>query len=75
MRLMKCSILVINFLGIGVNLFTHILSETDNFLISNKFGKSNNDTQANMNLNWKSLIGFECVAIALNNPSLIKVFA
>lgn len=72
---MKCSILVINFLGIGVNLFTHILSETDNFLISNKFGKSNNDTQANMNLNWKSLIGFECVAIALNNPSLIKVFA
>lgn len=72
---MKCSILVINFLGIGVNLFTHILSETDNFLISNKSGKSNNDTQANMNLNWKSLIGFECVAIALNNPSLIKVFA
>jgi len=28
-----------------------------------------------MNLNWKSLVGFECVAIALNNPMLIRVFA
>jgi len=36
MRLMKLSILVINHLGIGVNLFTYILAETDNFLSSNK---------------------------------------
>lgn len=43
MRLMKCSILIINNLGIGVNLFTHILSETDNFLSSNKGGKSGSD--------------------------------
>lgn len=73
MRLMKLTILVINYLGIGVNLFNYILLETDNFNVQSK-GKSS-DTQSTMNLNWKSLIGFECVAIALNNPSLIKVFA
>ena len=63
MRMMKCSILIINYLGIGVNLFSHILSETDNFLSGAKQSKSND-----LNLSWKNLIAFECVAISLNNP-------
>ncbi len=69
MRLMKLSILIINNLGIGINLLNFVLQETDGFLTKNK------DGSVNVNLTWKSLIGFECVAIVMNNPNLIKSFA
>ena len=68
MRLMKCSIMIINNLGIGVNLFSNILQEAD----LSQSSKSKNQEQS---LTWKNLIAFECIAIALNNPSLIKVFS
>jgi hypothetical protein len=66
---MKCSIVIINNLGIGINLLTFILHEVEGFL-----GKAK-DGNVVMNLNWKSLVGFECLAIVLNNPSLIKTFS
>ena len=69
MRLMKCAVMIINNLGIGINLLQHILSEADGIV-----GKSKDGSQV-MNLNWRSLIGFECIAILLNNPSLIKTFS
>ena len=69
MRLMKCSILVMNNLNIGLNLLQYILNETDSILVKGK------DGQTQMNLTWKSLIGFECLAIAFNNPYLIKAFS
>ena len=61
--------MIINNLGIGVNLLQHVLQETDGFIVKHKDGSSS------MQLNWKSLIGFECLAIALNNPTLIKIFS
>ena len=69
MRLMKLAVMVINNLGIGVNLLTYLLQETDGFVSKGKDG----NTQ--VNLNWRSLIGFECLAIVMNNPALIKIFA
>jgi hypothetical protein len=66
---MKCSIMIMNNLGIGINLLSHILTETDGLVIKSR------DGSINLNLTWKSLIGFECLAIVLNNPKLIKTFA
>jgi hypothetical protein len=40
MRMMKCSIMIINNLGIGVNLLQHILVETDNFIAKSKDGNN-----------------------------------
>lgn len=68
MRLMKTTIRIINNLGIGVNLFIHILSEADLQSGGKNKGGENN-------LTWKSLVAFECIAISLNNPQLIKVFS
>jgi hypothetical protein len=62
MRLMKCSVLIINNLGIGINLLQHILTEADSLI-----GKAK-DGSIILTLNWRSLIGFESLAILLNNP-------
>mmetsp|Transcript_30487 Transcript_30487/g.29873 ORF Transcript_30487/g.29873 Transcript_30487/m.29873 type:complete len:117 (-) Transcript_30487:3609-3959(-) len=67
MRLMKCAVMIINNLGIGINLLQHVIAEADGINAKGKDG--------NLILNWKSLIGFECIAILLNNPNLIKVFS
>lgn len=69
MRIMKLSIMVINNLAIGINLLSYIIQETDGFLVRTK------DGSIAANLNWKSLIGFECIAIVMNNPNLIKIFS
>ena len=66
---MKLSVMVINNLGIGVNLLNNILQETDSFCTKNK------DGNIIVNLTWHSLIGFECLAIVMNNPNLIRVFS
>jgi hypothetical protein len=58
-----------NNLGIGINLLHFILIETDSLITRGKDGSTN------LNLTWKSLIGFECLAIAFNNPNLIKIFS
>ena len=68
-RLMKLTILIINNLGIGINLLTYILQETDNIFLRTKDG-----TQL-LNLTWKNLIAFEGVALILNNPHLIQIFS
>lgn len=68
LRLMKSTILIINNLGIGVNLFSHILCETD-------FHATGKNKGQEISLSWKNLIAYECVAIALNNPALIKMFS
>jgi hypothetical protein len=62
MRLMKCSVVIINNLGIGINLLQHILTEADSLI-----GKAK-DGSIILTLNWRSLIGFESLAILLNNP-------
>jgi len=69
MRLMKCSILVMNNLGIGINLLNYILLETDGIVAKGKEGS------ISMNLTWRCLIGFECLTIALSNPNLVRVFS
>jgi dihydrodipicolinate reductase len=38
MRLMKCAVLIINNLGIGVNLLQHIISEADSIIGKTKDG-------------------------------------
>lgn len=69
MRLMRCSIMIMNTLGIGINLLNYILNETDGLI-----GRAK-DGSIILNLTWKSLIGFECLAIVLNNSYLIKLFS
>lgn len=62
---MKLSVLIINNMGVGINLLTYILQETDSIFLRNK------DGSAQLSLSWKSLIGFESLAIILSNPHLI----
>ena len=69
-RLMKLSILIINNLGIGVNLMNLILFETEAVL-----AKSSKDSHQSMHLTWKSLLAFEGLAIVMNNPNMIQVFS
>jgi hypothetical protein len=68
-RLMKLTILIINNLGIGINLLAYILQETDNIFVRTKDG-----TQT-LTLTWRNLIAFEGIALILNNPHLIQVFS
>lgn len=67
-RMMKLSILIINNLGIGVNLMNLILSETEAI-----FTKQSKEPQ--MHLTWRSLLAFEGLAIIMNNPNLIQLFS
>ena len=61
-RLMKLSILIINNLGIGLNLLSFILQETDSIFARAKDGSTQ------LNLSWKSLLAFEGLALVLGNP-------
>lgn len=63
---MKLSVLIINNLGVGINLLTYILQETDSIILRNT-----KDGSSQLSLSWKSLIGFESLAIILSNPHLI----
>jgi hypothetical protein len=68
-RLIKLSVLIINNLGIGINLLGYILQETDNLVVRAKDG-----TQV-FNLSWRTLLAFEGIAIILGNPNLIQIFS
>ena len=69
MRLMKCAILIVNNLGCGFNLLRSIIADTDSFVTQNK------DGTCSANLTWRALIGFECLQLALSNPSLTHILA
>ncbi len=64
-RMIKLTVLTINNLGIGFNLLNYILQETEGIFIKFKDGSTN------LNLTWKSLLGYEGLAILMNNPNLI----
>ena len=66
---MKCAILIINNLGIGLNLLRPLLADAESLLQRHK------DNSVSLNLNWRSLIGFECIQIVISNPSLSELFA
>ena len=68
-RLIKLSVLIINNLGIGINLLGFILQETENLVVRAKDG-----TQV-FNLSWRTLLAFEGIAIILGNPNLIQIFS
>jgi hypothetical protein len=68
-RQMKCAILIINNLGIGLNLLRPLLADAESLLSKNK------DNSVSMNLNWRCLIGFECLQIVISNPNLSELFA
>ena len=68
-RLMKCAILIINNLGVGLNLLRPILADAESFTQRHREGN------VTLNLNWRALIGFECLQVAVSNPSLAEVFA
>ena len=68
-RQMKCAILIINNLGIGLNLLRPLLADAESLLSKNK------DNSVSLNLNWRCLIGFECLQIVISNPSLSELFA
>jgi hypothetical protein len=68
-RLMKLTILTINNLGVGINLLGYILQETDGIIQRTKDGSQI------LNLSWRSLIGFEGLALLLSNPQLITTLS
>ena len=68
-RLMKLTILIINNLGIGINLLTFILQDTDGIFVRGKDGFQQ------LNLSWRNLIAFEGIALMFNNPQLIQIFS
>lgn len=69
MRLMKCATLIINNLGVGVNLLRTILSDAEAFTHTSR------DGAISVNLSWKCLIAFECLQIVVSNPCLTELFA
>jgi len=69
MRLMKCATLIINNLGVGINLLRGILVDAEAFTTTAK------DGTISVNLNWKCLIAFECLQIVISNPALTELFA
>ena len=69
MRLMKCATLIINNLGVGVNLLRTIMADAEAFTSTNR------DGAISVNLNWKCLIAFECLQIVISNPCLTELFA
>ena len=66
---MKLTILIINNLGIGINLLTFILQDTDGIFVRGKDGFQQ------LNLSWRNLIAFEGIALMFNNPQLIQIFS
>ena len=69
MRQMKCAILIINNLGVGLNLLRPILADAENFTSRAK------DGSYHISLNWRCLIAFECLQIVVSNPSMTDLFA
>lgn len=55
MRLMKCATLIINNLGVSLNLLRPILADAEAFTSRSR------DGAVSINLNWRSLIAFECI--------------
>lgn len=66
---MKCATLIINNLGVGVNLLRTILIDAEAFTHTSR------DGSISVNLNWKSLIAFECLQVVVSNPCLTELFA
>jgi hypothetical protein len=66
---MKSAILIVQNLGIGINLLQPIIAEADTLSAKSKDG-----TQLLLP-SWKSLIGFECLQLAISNPELVKTLS
>jgi len=66
---MKCATLIVANLGVGIHLITHIMADADKFAYLTK------DNVYNFNLNWKSIVSFECIDLILSNSSLCQFFA
>ena len=66
---MKCAILIINNLGVGLNLLRPILADAETFTSRSK------DGSYHVNLTWRCLIAFECLQIVISNPSMTELFA
>ena len=69
MRLMKCATLIINNLGVSINLLRTLLSDAEACTSRSK------DGIISVNLNWRCLIAFECLQIVISNPGLSELFA
>jgi len=69
MRLMKCSIMIMNQLCTGLHMLHYVLADADTLVQKCK------DGSVQINLTWKQLIAFECLTIAVSNPVLIKVLS
>jgi len=69
LRQMKCAIFIIQNLQVGTNLLQHILAEADTLAIKSK------DGTLLLAPSWRSLIGFECLQIAIGNAELTKIFS
>lgn len=69
MRLMKCATLIINNLGVSLNLLRSILADAEAFTSRAR------DGTVGINLNWRSLIALECLQIVISNPGLTELFS
>ena len=66
---MKCATLIINNLGVSLNLLRTILADAESVTSVSR------DGNISVNLTWKCLIAFECLQILISNPGLSELFA
>ena len=66
---MKCAILIITNCNKGINLLNHIIQEAETLIQKAK------DGTLLVAPNWRNLIGFECLQVAVGNAELTSILA
>jgi len=66
---MKLAILIINHLSCGFGLLRQILIDADSLTSKCK------DGSIKFELNWRGLVAFECLQVAISNPALSQLLS
>lgn len=66
---MKCAILIILNLQVGLNMLQHIVAVADTLVVKSK------DGTLLIAPSWKNLIGFECLQIAIGNAEITRILS
>ena len=66
---MKLAILIISSLGSGFGLLRQLLADADSLTVKQK------DGTIRFEFNWRGLIAYECLQVAISNPYLSHLFS
>lgn len=68
-RELKLAILIITSLGSGFSLLRQLLADAESLTVKQKDGSFKFD------FNWRGLVSFECLQVAVSNPQLAQLFS